>query len=313
MKKLPIFNRLLYNWHVKLISLFIAFLLWMYVSGLQEQEKLITVKFEVRNLPERYVVSNNIPDTVNVVLKGREENFTLLDTSILTAYVDLEKKVFNDARFQIQIDRKNLPRGLKIKEINPRTIHLTLERVVRKNVEVVPVIVDNPPYGFVFSNVTVIPESVYVEGPASIIEKMDSINTDDIYAGNIRENTIIETGLKLEDKRVRVVGVKKVLVKISVKEEYVVKKYRIDIFSIENLKEGFAGEVESGEVELLLREPRRYEEKKVTELVRLYLDMNGIDSPGEYSVTINYELLDEKVEVININPDNAKVIVREVQ
>jgi len=67
MKKLPIFNRLLYNWHVKLISLFIAFLLWMYVSGLQEQEKLITVKFEVRNLPERYVVSNNIPDTVNVV------------------------------------------------------------------------------------------------------------------------------------------------------------------------------------------------------------------------------------------------------
>ncbi|RLE09506.1 hypothetical protein DRJ04_09850, partial [Candidatus Aerophobetes bacterium] len=163
MKKLPIFNRLLYNWHVKLISLFIAFLLWMYVSGLQEQEKLITVKFEVRNLPERYVVSNNIPDTVNVVLKGREENFTLLDTSILTAYVDLEKKVFNDARFQIQIDRKNLPRSLKIKEINPRTIHLTLERVVRKNVEVVPVIVDNPPYGFVFSNVTVIPESVYVE------------------------------------------------------------------------------------------------------------------------------------------------------
>ena len=75
---MKIFKRIVQNWHIKLLSLVLAGILWIYVNSIQESERFLSVPIEVKNISENFLVSNELPEFVQLVLRGREEYLSLI-------------------------------------------------------------------------------------------------------------------------------------------------------------------------------------------------------------------------------------------
>lgn len=127
--RLSILKRITYNWHIKLLSLILGFLLWLYVDGIREKERFLSVPTKIINVPQDHLVVSSTPESVKIVLKGRESNLALVDEGMIEAYIDLENSTELETRRRVKIDMNSIPQGVSIKEISPRIIEVRLERM----------------------------------------------------------------------------------------------------------------------------------------------------------------------------------------
>lgn len=84
--KLTVFN----NLHLKLLSLFVAFLLWLNVASFSKTRYQIHSYVDIVNLPENLEIVKIKPEKVTVILEGRKNNINNKLTDI-TVYVDGKK------------------------------------------------------------------------------------------------------------------------------------------------------------------------------------------------------------------------------
>jgi YbbR domain-containing protein len=151
---MKILSRITRDWHIKLLCLALASILWVYVNSLQEKERFMPVDLEVRNVPPGFVVAGDLPETVKVVLRGREESLALVDPRQVTADVDLRGSSRSSARRVVRVNQQQIPGGVSVKEITPRLVEVNLEKASVKTVEVLPVIEGDLPYGYSLHDVS---------------------------------------------------------------------------------------------------------------------------------------------------------------
>ncbi len=84
--KLTIFH----NLHLKLLSFFVAFLLWLNVSSFSKTKYQIHSYVDIVNLPENLEVVKIKPEKVNVILEGKRNNISDKLTNVVV-YVDGKK------------------------------------------------------------------------------------------------------------------------------------------------------------------------------------------------------------------------------
>jgi YbbR domain-containing protein len=171
--KTNILKKITYKWHIKLLSLGLAAMLWVYVDNLKEKERFVSVPVEVRNIPQGYMLSDGVPPSIKVILKGKESRLALLDETPIIGYIDLENSEKLNRREIIRVDKNSIPQGVSVKEMTPRIIDVSIERVEGRSVTVVPVITGEPPVGYFFEDVVIDPEKVFVRGPESLIETLE--------------------------------------------------------------------------------------------------------------------------------------------
>ena len=222
---LNILKKITRNWHIKLISIALAFVLWVYVENLKEIEHSYTVLVEIRNIPAEHMVSNELPIHVNVILKGNERNLQQIEGSNIKAYVDIKNTTEGERRGIVKIDKNGIPTRVSIKEINPRAVDIKIEKIWVKIVKVIPVIVEEPPEGYLFQDVVIEPEQVRIMGPASQVAEIDSVYTMDINIGDLTETIVKEVGVHIGDMLTLVDG-EVVSAKIIIKEKFIIKDIR---------------------------------------------------------------------------------------
>lgn len=307
--RLNIFKKITHNWHIKILSLVLALILWIYVDSMQKRERFISVPVEVKNIPAEYIVSNGIPISVKVILKGKENRLALLDEKNVRAYVDLENSAKGEKMEIVRIDKNSIPQGISIKEINPRIINISIERIEKKLVQVMPVITHEPPDGYNFEDVITDPEEVLVKGPESLIKDIDTVYTKDIDIKSLTETTVKEVGLNIKDSRITLENDTAISVKIIIKEQYVVKRMYWNTIVLLNLNENFNAEIKDITVSVLLRIPKRIERVFSDEQYHLYVDCQNIDEPGNFHLPIIFETESKDITLIKTEPSSVDVII----
>ncbi len=310
--KFKLLKKIAFKWHIKLLSLALAFILWIYVDNLKETERFISIPLEMKNIPEGFMVSNGIPPSVKVIIKGKESKLAHFDENTVKAFVDLENKTKNEQRAIVKIDQDSIPRGISIKEINPRIIDITIERIVKKLVSVIPVITAEPPYGYNFEDVQIDPEQVHVSGPDSVLKDLDAIYTKDISIKSLTETTVIEVGLNIENSKISLEDNVSVSVKIIIKEQYVVRRINKEEIGTINLGEAFQVYFEELSVSVLLKLPKRIEKDFTSRYISLSVDCTDITTPGNYNLPIIFESKTNDVTLINMEPQSINVMVSEI-
>ena len=127
-------NLLRRNLAMKLLALFSAIFLWLYVMNEQNPpaEVSYSVPVEVHNLASDLVV-HQLPETVRIRVKGPRSAVAYLKPADMKAVLDL--KGLNEGkhapRFQV-----NVPSGVELLEIQPNPVPINLEMIISK---VVPV------------------------------------------------------------------------------------------------------------------------------------------------------------------------------
>jgi len=309
--KTHVLKKITYKWHIKLLSLGLAAMLWVYVDNLKEKERFVSVPVEVRNIPIGYMLSDGVPPSIKIIFKGKESRLALLDETPVVGYIDLENSEKLERREIIRVDKNSIPQGVSVKEITPRIIDVFIERIEERSVTVVPVITGEPPVGYFFEDVVIDPEQVRVTGPESLIETLESVYTKDINIKNLTETTVKEVGLDLPDEKISVDESMVVSVKIIIKEQFVLKRLEKKDIVPQNLNEGYVAVVGETAVSVLLKVPKRLEREITAESMTVYVDCEDVENVGTFTLPLKVDISGEDITLLKTEPDSVTIEVTE--
>lgn len=162
-----------YNIHIKLLCLLLSFLLFLYVRYQKEYSKDFISKVQVRNKPSNLVIINDIKDTININIKGFRDNIYDIPRSF-DSYIDLANAKVGSNNYRVEFDDDiGIYDNLYI-SVNPNIIAVVLDELYTKEV---PIVLKTSSTNNV-SNMTISPSVVKISGAKSIVDSIDSINTE---------------------------------------------------------------------------------------------------------------------------------------
>jgi len=302
-----IFTKVAHNWHIKLLSVALAGILWVYVNSMQEKERFLTIPVEVRNISENYILTSEPPEFVQLVLRGRDEPLSLVNEGDLIAYIDLEMNSQGETKKIVKVERRGIPRGVSIKEIRPRLVDVQIEDAKKKMVKVVPVVVTDLPLGYSFEKFLIEPSEVEIQGPASYIETVESVNTKRIDIQDMTETTVMDIEVETGSDKIRLVKDQPVSIKIFIKEEFVLKRVSdVAVFPF-NVAEGLIPDLMEQKATLLIKLPKRLESGFSDELVYVFVDCMDIHDVGAYELPIVFQSGIEEATLVEVEPSMVSI------
>lgn len=163
----------------KALALGLSVFLWFSVSGRRRQrvsERGYAVSLAVVNLPSDKTIVSPIPDSVEIRLKGPFNAMRLAEPSKMEAVMDLSGATPGENIYKLSGDDINAPEDLEVTSISPPSVRLKIEQIADRQV---PIAVR---FSGPLRNVSavVFPMRARVVGPASLVERLESISTDPI-------------------------------------------------------------------------------------------------------------------------------------
>ncbi|MBS4030545.1 MAG: hypothetical protein KGZ63_03860 [Clostridiales bacterium] len=165
-------ERLLKNNNVvKVVAFFLALTLWVYVTGdaLRPSED-ITRTF--RNVPLSWLNLNdelaimNIPSEIDVDLRGRADILDNITPQNLKVFVDM--KNLGEGQ-HLLTPNAEVPRGVRLLSYRPQQVTIELEEIEAPQKTVNLEIIGESKEGLVMGEPRILPNSVFVRGPRSIL------------------------------------------------------------------------------------------------------------------------------------------------
>jgi YbbR domain-containing protein len=178
------------DWTLKALALLITLGLWYAVTTQRAPatKRLHDVPLEFL-LPDNVDIGNDPVDRVDVMLEGSQDKLAVLTARDLVAQVDVTGLLPGDRN--PRLTEKNvsmeLPEGVRILEITPRSLTLHLEPVEEREAPVEARFEGEPPAGFVRGAVAVMPDRVRIRGPRSHVNAVERAFTETISLVGRRE------------------------------------------------------------------------------------------------------------------------------
>jgi len=192
------------DWSLKLLSLAIAIVLWLLVTG---QNQPVTAHLNVQlNFirPQSLEISNDPPRTVDVMLTGSRNKLDELTSLDLVATVDISDQHAGERVLRLA-DRAQiaLPQGIKVDGFQPSAIPIRLEQIVERQVPVEPKLEGKPADGFEVYGVYPSKGSISIRGPESRVNSLQKVLTESIWlAGHKESFTATNVAIDVSDPKI---------------------------------------------------------------------------------------------------------------
>src|SRR4029434_9967759 len=132
------------------------------------------------NLPESHVVSKYDTLTARVLLDGPRETLDALRTGQLTVTADMTGVEPGVRVIPLKVDPNRLPVNVRVKDIEPPTITVTVERVIEREVPVTPRWEGDPPPGYQVIDWQISPPTVKIAGAESQMKELTRVSTETV-------------------------------------------------------------------------------------------------------------------------------------
>jgi YbbR domain-containing protein len=194
---------LTHNWHLKLISLGLAAMLWALVATEASSEVGLEVPLEYRNIPPQLEITGDTTNTVQVRLRGSSNVIRDISAKDVSTTIDLSKMRAGDRIVPLSPQNVQAPFGAEVIRVNPSSVRFNLERTLTKTVPVIATILGQPSDGFEIGKVTIEPNKVDVEGPESRVNTLESIATVPIRLDRRQTHVEQSADLDVPDPQIR--------------------------------------------------------------------------------------------------------------
>ena len=118
------------NFGLKVLSVGLAALLWMVVSGEETVERGLRVPLELQQVPAGLELQGDFPTTVDVRIRGASGTLTRLGAGDLVVVLDLRGTVPGQHAFPLTPAIVRAPFGVQVVQVSPTTV--TMKFVVSK-------------------------------------------------------------------------------------------------------------------------------------------------------------------------------------
>ena len=192
------------DWSLKLLSLAIALVLWLVVTG-QNEPVTAHVNVQLNFIrPQSLEISNDPPRTVDVMLTGSRNKLDDLTALDLVATVDISDQQPGERVLRLADKAQiSLPQGVKVDGFQPSAIPIRLEPIVERQITIEPKLEGKPADGYQVYAVRPSKGSVLVRGPESRVNVLKKLLTESIWlAGHKESFTAANLGIDVPDTKV---------------------------------------------------------------------------------------------------------------
>jgi len=211
-------RRLVANWELKILSVVIAFALWLVVAGSGKSQLATPGVVEYTGLGNELVLVGRPRDSVQVELEATRWAVARLTPGAVRARVNLAGMREGDNIATLSADLVEAPPGVTVRRVTPNRLQVTLAAAVAKTLQVVPQIRGAPEPDHAIHRVTVEPATVQVRGPRSTIEGRTTVETVPVDIAGRRDTVSQSVGLALPES-VYLTDQRKVQVTVEIKSE----------------------------------------------------------------------------------------------
>jgi YbbR domain-containing protein len=269
-------------------SFIISIFLYVFITGEQSIEGERIVTFEV-SPPEGMVLIGGNARPVKLLLSAPRNIFALVATADFSgSYVIDDKVEAGNYSFDISERDFDLPhRGVKIVDINPQRLTVTLDEVKVKKLNVKANIVGEPAEGYRidFDNISIDPTATLVKGPHSVLLETETIMTEPINV--VGRSRSFRSRVSLQaSKEYEVQSEEPIEVMVSIKQEgfeRVIENVSINVMHAAT--KNFSVSVEPSTIHLKLKGPKNILTKLDKKNVLAYVNVAEL-SRGEYQLPL---------------------------
>jgi YbbR domain-containing protein len=171
---------LIADWPFKLLSLGLAFGIWVWITG----ENRIPATFDIAldpQLPQEHILGETPPSQVTVRLVGPESVIRNLNPLAMTVQLDLTKLPPGEREMQLtEAFLTNKPARVDVEFFDPERVRLVVDERRSRQLKVTPIFTGTLPEGYTLYRAQVDPEKVLVEGPLKRVSQLTDIQTEPI-------------------------------------------------------------------------------------------------------------------------------------
>lgn len=176
------------------VSVLLAFLLWstLIISQGEILEKVLTVPLEYTASPPDLVLVGAKDQSIRLHLSGPKSALDAVSPSEMGVKLDLSKSVAGKQTFVITSENLRLPRNIRILDVVPSSIELTLAEIVKQEVAITPQLLGKLPNNLKLVSMEVIPPKIKVFLPAAGKEETPKhVLTTPVYLDGLTKDTSI--------------------------------------------------------------------------------------------------------------------------
>jgi YbbR domain-containing protein len=210
--------RPLRNLGLKVSALALGTLLWFTVTGRQiETQILVPVSYS--NVPDPLGMTGDQADTVSVHVRGDETAISGLREGDLRVVVDLGDAHAGPNVIPLRTDEVVSRAGVEVLQIDPGTVSVTLEKTGQVAVAVRPTIEGQPAPGYMPGVISVVPATVLVAGPESLLKDPITVITERVLLDGKTATFAEDVRVGVADSQLRIREPRTVRVTVKIEKK----------------------------------------------------------------------------------------------
>lgn len=270
---------------LKLLSLGVAVLLWMTVSGEETVERVLRVPLELQQFPAGLEIQGEAPSTVDVRVRGMSGGLSRVGAGDIVAVLDLRGARAGSRLFPVTPEQVRVPYGVEIVQVTPSTVALTLEHSATREVPVLISVGGVPAPGYVVGMKSVSPERVEIVGPESAVKRVTEALTETISIAGARAPVREEATVGLGDPALRLKTPRTVTVIVQIVPGPLERTVRNRPIQLRNLGPHLSARALPDAVDVGLRGSREALVRLDPADVSAYIDLSGLGA-GQYPLAV---------------------------
>jgi len=302
------------NLGLKIGSLVLAVILWVTITGQGTADRIIQdISYQVRNIPGGMELTDKGTGVIQVRVRGPKSLVPTLKPADFTVSLKLPDGV-NAGPVPLRITHSNIitsySNQLSILQIMPGSVTVNLDKVVQKSVRIQPFLRGSPNPDYELGESRVSPPTALIEGPQSVLDGVDVVYTEPIDVGGQTLSFDDRVVLKPQSTLIRVIEPNRVTARVEIRERITERSFPEFEITVMPDTEPAEYEVLPSVVTLTIIGPAAILNRLKPTDIQLVADASDL-SPGVHNLRPVLVTEEEKITLVNIDPDIVEVRVPE--
>ncbi len=293
------------NLWLKALSLSLALMLWMVVSGEETVERGLRVPLELTQVPVGLELLGDVPATVDVRVRGASGTLSRVSTGDVVAVLDLRAAKSGHRLFPLTPDQVRVPFGVEIMQVHPSAVTMAFELSASRELPIEPVVDGRPAPGYVVGPASAEPRAVEVIGPDSAVRRATEVVTEPVSVAGATTHVKQSVILGLLDPALRLKTARSAMVTVQILPAPLERMLRNEPVHLRNLGPNLQAEAVPSAVDLTLRGSRDALGRVAADDVTAFIDLAGL-GPGQYSLTVHADS-SRDAGVTRVAPESVQV------
>jgi YbbR domain-containing protein len=293
------------NIWLKMLSLGLALMLWMIVSGEETVERGLRVPLELTQVPVTLELLGDVPATVDVRVRGASGALSRVSAGDVVAVLDLHTAQSGRRLFPLTPDQVRVPFGVEIVQVMPSAVTMAFEPSASREVPITPAVDGRPAPGYVIGPLLAEPRVVEVIGPDSAVKRATEVVTEPVSVAGARTHVKQSVILGLLDPALRLKTARSAMVTVQILPAPLERTLRHQAVHLRNLGPNLQAEAVPPAVDLTLRGNRDALDRVAADDLAAFIDLAGL-GPGQYSLTVHADS-SRDAGVTRVSPESVQV------